>query len=91
MKTTLMISLLALSAWSHTALAGNNISTATFSATFVVNEACAVQSGAARPVVSCQFNTPYQVSNAAPASSASAEHTQSQSQTAEATVVTITF
>ena len=87
MKTTLMISLLALSAFSQAAVAGNSISSASFQTTFVVNEACAVQSGAAHAVVNCQFNSPYQVTETAATSSASAAH----SQAAQTQLVTVTF
>jgi len=86
MKTTLTITLLALSMLSTAAMAGNNSSSASMQATFVVNEACATQSGA-HTVVNCQFNTPYQVSDAVAVSSANAAHTQS----AQAQIVTVTF
>ncbi len=56
---------LALFALSPSAQAGGKTASGTFQVSFVVNEACAVQSGgAARPVVSCQFASPSHVTQA---------------------------
>lgn len=42
------------------ASAGAAITTSSFQATFVVNESCAIVSGAgARPTVACQLSSPY--------------------------------
>lgn len=64
---TLTVSLLLASLFSLpqiAAAAGTNRATASFQVSFVINEACAVDSTSARPVVNCQFNTPYQAAKA---------------------------
>lgn len=54
--------LLALFSIPALASAGAAITTSSFQATFVVNESCAVVSSAgARPAVTCQLSSPYQV------------------------------
>lgn len=89
MKTTLRATLIiALFAASQIATAGTKTATASFQTTFVVNESCAVQTNHAQPVVSCQFNSPYLVTNSgAKTSSATAARTEA----AQADIVTITF
>lgn len=87
MKTTLRATLI-LALFAATQIANAGTSSASFQATFVVNESCAVQSSKSQAVVSCQFNTPYQVaSSAAKASSATAARTEAN----QADIVTITF
>lgn len=84
LTSALFISLLALS---QVASAGTKAANASFQVSFVVTEACAVQSGSARPVVSCQFDSPYQVQPAAAANNAataSATH-------ADDKIMTVTF
>ncbi|MES2739421.1 MAG: hypothetical protein V4754_00500 [Pseudomonadota bacterium] len=56
---------LALFALSPSAQAAGKTASNSFQVSFVVNEACAVQSGgASRPVVSCQFASPSHVTQA---------------------------
>ena len=91
MKTTLRATLiLALFAVSSVAFAGAKSASASFSATFVVNESCAVQANTAKPTVSCQFNTPYQVASSTAKVAAAPSNVQV-AQAADVQLVTITF
>ena len=57
MKTLTTAVLFVMLGLSSLAQAGTK--TTSFQATFVINEACAVQSGNNRPVVNCQFSNTY--------------------------------
>lgn len=69
MKTTLFAAavLLSLANLSLPVHAGTKITTASFQVSLTISEACAIESGATRPVVNCQYNTPYQLLAAVPA------------------------
>lgn len=82
LNATLILTLLAASQ-----LAFGASSSASFQATFVINESCTVQSSNKVPVVTCQFNTPYQVANLVTNTSTSA----SRSEQTSATLLTVTF
>jgi hypothetical protein len=84
LTSALLISLLAFSQI-QIASAGTRTASASFQTTFVIAEACAVESGAAKPVVSCQYNSPFQV-QAAAASAATAGIARADGQ-----VMTVTF
>jgi hypothetical protein len=64
MKTFTSALLIALLGVSQLANAGTKSVSASFQTTFVIAEACAVNSSAKEPVVNCQFNTPFQAQHA---------------------------
>jgi len=64
MKTFTSALLIALLGVSQLASAGTKSVSASFQTTFVIAEACSVNSSAKQPVVSCQFNTPFQAQQA---------------------------
>lgn len=90
MNTTLRATLiLTLFAACQVAFGAGHSASASFQATFVINEACTVQSGNHLPTVKCQFNAPYQVANTSANTSANASPARSDQ--TSATLVTITF
>lgn len=87
LTSALFISLLALSQF---ASAGTKTANASFQVSFVIAEACTIDSASARPLVNCQYNSPYQVQPTAAAATAAAAATTSAAHVDDK-VMTVTF